>query len=415
MSISQKIKEIEISNLILWTENPRDPINESGYDDLKIITRAIQDNKKKWDLPKLIKEMGDYYDLSELPTVVPAEGKYIVYDGNRRVAILKYLQNPQWANKIEQRLFPSREPKSLKELTKVPCNICDKDTAIKNVYRKHGEKGSWGELERHYFECNFMGEPKTLFMKLDEQTKLITNNPKLNKRFVAEEVLTKSNLESIGIEISQEGIISKYKDNDLKTILEGIITAVEKEYISTRNNRGELRSALSTISPVKNLIEANKNSEKNKNTDTTITSKLTPRVSNRINEYFFGNNELSLTEGDVNNLYRDIEGLYDFYKKNVSKLSDGFPSLLRMSLRLIVETAFGKKWTTEVKDRFDKAKEKLTKDQKTTLSTQNVEKGKIVELLNIGAHNYTASRNLNQTLAMALIIGEMLKITHGKE
>ena len=89
--IKQEIKYIKVEHLNLWSENPRDPI-DGNLSDFEIINRAINDDKD-WNLQKLIIDMGSYYDLSELPTVVLKNGKFIVYDGNRRIAILKYLQN----------------------------------------------------------------------------------------------------------------------------------------------------------------------------------------------------------------------------------------------------------------------------------------------------------------------------------
>jgi len=57
--------------------------------------------------------MGSHYDFSELPTVVFKNNKYIIYDGNRRIAVLKYLQNPDWSYQIEGKLFPSSEPENM--------------------------------------------------------------------------------------------------------------------------------------------------------------------------------------------------------------------------------------------------------------------------------------------------------------
>jgi hypothetical protein len=90
--IEQKIQNIKISELNLWTENPREPIDINSTD-FDIISRAVNDQKNKWDLQGLINKMGKFYDFSELPTIVEINKKYIVYDGNRRIAVLKYLQN----------------------------------------------------------------------------------------------------------------------------------------------------------------------------------------------------------------------------------------------------------------------------------------------------------------------------------
>ena len=146
----QEIKEIEIKNLYLWSENPRDPIN-TECTDYEIIKQAIEDKNSKWNLQKMLREMGNYYDFSELPTVVKINGKCVVYDGNRRLAILKYLQNQKLYSSFGGGLFFKLEPKELRELKKIPCNICDKEIALTNIERKHINNGSWGAIERDYF------------------------------------------------------------------------------------------------------------------------------------------------------------------------------------------------------------------------------------------------------------------------
>ena len=83
-------------------------------------------------------------------------------------------------------------------------------------------------------------------------------------------------------------------------------------------------------------------------------------------------------------------------------------------MRLLCEIAFGNRWGNHLKNRFDAAKGKLTTDEKNTLHSQSVNKGKIVSLLQSGAHGYTASNNLEQTIAISLIIGILLEESHGK-
>ena len=86
--MSQEIKNIALTDLVLWTENPRDPIDPKATDQ-QVVRRAVVDAGSKWNLKKLAKEMGSYYDLSELPTVVYHGKTPIVYDGNRRIVLGK--------------------------------------------------------------------------------------------------------------------------------------------------------------------------------------------------------------------------------------------------------------------------------------------------------------------------------------
>src|SRR4051812_10156307 len=85
--MSQEIQFLKIKDLVLWSENPRDPIPTGG--DQEIADNAVVDQLSKWNLPKLAKQMGTDYDFSEIPTVVFHGGSAVVYDGNRRMVLAK--------------------------------------------------------------------------------------------------------------------------------------------------------------------------------------------------------------------------------------------------------------------------------------------------------------------------------------
>jgi len=146
------------------------------------------------------------------------------------------------------------------------------------------------------------------------------------------------------------------------------------------------------------------------------TQRKTSREKNKTQD-LFGQN-LVLKKGDTNNIYMDVLDLYEFYSKNTSKLSKNFPALIRMSLRLLIESATTK--TKGIADyvntNFENAKKQLTQDQKTTLANNSINASKgLTQLLQSGAHNYANSANFEQTVAMSIIIGSMLKITHSKK
>jgi len=179
---------------------------------------------------------------------------------------------------------------------------------------------------------------------------------------------------------------------------------------------------------VKKLIEKNKgnqsynnviiqfNNPKKEDKEAEKKQRQTKRNPKKDEELF--GRKLYLKSGDVNNLYRDISDLYQIYLNNKSALSHSFPSLIRMSLRLLCESAAKDINVTLDKylnAHFANAKKCLDQDIKTSLSNQNVTEKTIVQLLHTGAHNYQAANNLAQTYAISVILGEMLTITHGKE
>ncbi len=127
---------------------------------------------------------------------------------------------------------------------------------------------------------------------------------------------------------------------------------------------------------------------------------------------------LSLKKGDVNNLYRDIAEIHSCYLKNKSNFSDSFHSIIRMSLRLLCEAASRELGFTKIDEYIKRycsdAKKKLSQDDKTFLATHNVSENTMVQLLQIGAHDYTATRSYDQTIGVSILLGTMLSISHGK-
>lgn len=336
--IKQEIKYIKVEHLNLWSENPRDPI-DGNLSDFEIINRAINDDKK-WNLQKLIIDMGSYYDLSELPTVVLKNGKFIVYDGNRRIAILKYLQNE---NKyIEQGIqLNYKNVSELQKLTEIPCNLCDSSTALNNIERKHIDDGTWKPLERDYFLHIHRGKEKSDFLWFEEQTGLISQNLHMNQRFIKEEVLNTDNLKAIGFNFEpNKGFTSNYTEEQSKAIFNEIEKAIVLKKISTRNNRGKLLEPLFESEPklkdfvapydkTKKSYSLKKHIEPEENTTENKSPRKTP-VTKPIDVLFGGT--LELKKGKVNDLYRAIVLIYDSHNKDKTVLP-----IIGMSLRLLLE------------------------------------------------------------------------------
>lgn len=423
--MTQKIVNIEIEKLHLWSENPRDPV-DTGADDEAIISRALSNDAKKWNLAKLLQEMGSHYDFSELPTVVKIDGQYVVYDGNRRIAVLKYVQNRDLYAALGGGMFPETEPEALRNLTTIPCNVCDSDTALTNVERKHTNSGSWGQLERDYFAYKHRGKDKSLFVRLDEQTGgYIGRHKSMNQLFVKDEVLNAKNLRDVGFRISDSGELeSPYTSEQSLQLLDNIRELIEGKNISTRNNRGALKQPLLDKYPdvdIKTDADSKEleplhidppegdDGKEQKGRKTPRTKKKQPT--------FFLDNMPSLVSGEVNDIYRDILSLHDYYVQQKSALSPTFPALVRMSLRLLVESASGTDGIAKyIKDNYADAKKSLTQDQKTTLSSNSIDgEQKLIQLLQSGAHNYANSANFDQTVAMSIIIGAIISKTHQKE
>lgn len=247
----QKVKVIKISDLVLWTENPRDPINENASDQ-DVVDRALSIYPDKWSLHKLAKEMGEHYDFSELPTVVYKNNKPVVYDGNRRVALGKIKHG-----------FVSIKPSTKLNIPEIPlaipCNVCKESVAVKNIYRKHSNSGSWQPLERDIFLHKFMKEKKSDFMLFNECTELINKYVELNKVFVKDEILTKENLLRLGFKFQDEKLYSVHTSNEADAVLSNLIKKIKDKEISTRKNRGKAIEILDA--EIKELLKSNKEQE----------------------------------------------------------------------------------------------------------------------------------------------------------
>lgn len=419
--MSQEIQYIPVKELILWSENPREPLSSSASNQ-EIVNQAMLDSRQKWNLPKLAASMGDIYDMSELPTVVYRNGRPVVYDGNRRV-ILAMIH----LKLVECRNVNIETPKVPDVL---PCNVCDEETALNNVFRKHSTSGSWNMIERDAFIHYNMKRPKSVFLAIDEAVDgFISSNAELNKRFIKEEVLDDKTLQSMGIRVSNGILQSKHSHEELRSILLDILACVQSKKITTRTNRGKLLDVISDDTRTviernreldyKNVTSKKQLPDQKKHDDSPRPKPLTRRVKGESLEYFGG--KLNLKAGEVNNLYRDVYLLVQFYCKNESRLSEGFPALLRMAFRLVCETAAREVNKTSddpigryVDAYFAKAKQTLTQNEKTFLSVQNVTEKSIKQLLHTGAHNYSSSKVSAQGIAISIILGKMLVLSHGK-
>ncbi len=413
----QKVELIKLKDLVLWTENPRDPINKEATDQ-DIVEKALHQSSSKWSLKKLAHEMGAYYDFSELPTVVRHSGKPVVYDGNRRIILGKIKHGHVLLSeevKIDIPEFP----------IEIPCNVCSEEIALQNIYRKHANSGSWLPLERDVFLDRFMKKGKSTFLAIDENTGLISSNSHLNQGFVKDEIFKEEILKEMGFAVIDGKLCSKHSNKEAASIFFDLSKKVKLKEITTRNHRGKVLQVLDPAT--RTLIDQNKNKQllpisvtftpgnQSETEDQKKSIRLSKRTAAKNNSLFGG--ALYLNYGLVNDIYRDIEVLYQFYIEKKSDLATSFPCIIRMSLRLLAESAAkdaSKDMKQYLENHFDSAKKQVSQDIKTTLSVQNITKSNIVQLLHIGAHTYQSANNIDQTVAISIILGEILNISHGK-
>lgn len=419
--MSQKIEFIKVKDLVLWTENPRDPIDSSASD-LDVVKRAVSDSRKKWNLRNLANEMGTYYDLSELPIVVYKNEKPVVYDGNRRVVLAKLKLGIVTVGGFDSNSLPD-VPVDL------PCNVCSEEIALESVYRKHGSKNTWGIIERDIFANKFQHKEKSTFLMFDEGTGgFISMHPEMNQRFVRDEVLTETHLNEMGFDFLNGTLQTKHSDEEVDVLLNNLLDKIKSKEISTRGSfRGKPLSVLDIR--VQEIISSNKDkefrtyrapSQDNTSAQTEVSTTKTSRKTRIIKSTkipFFGE-KLVLKPGSVNNLYRDISALCDVIEDKNNGYSDCAFAIIRMSLRLLCETASKELKHKNFKDYIlaygAKAKKSLDQDTRTLLSNNNVLPETLTQLLQTGAHNYLSSTSVEQAKCISILLGAILKESHGR-
>jgi len=145
---------ISIKNLSLWDENARFPDKYFNKTEKKLIEYFL--SKKGFKLAELAEEVVSEFDLPQLEKLVIYElnGKNIVLEGNRRLAVYKLLDNPELTDnaKLKNKLIGLKSRIKINDNFKLECLITkDKDQGLRYIDRKHlrgNNEVSWGDNER---------------------------------------------------------------------------------------------------------------------------------------------------------------------------------------------------------------------------------------------------------------------------
>lgn len=347
---NQSIQNIPIADLHLWTENPRDPIDVNASD-ADIIRRAIENDSGNWNLDSLLNEMGERYLYNELPTVVLEGGSYVVYDGNRRVALLKCIQNQNLYQEACGKIFFSEVPGELVQQTTLPCNVCSRELALDIVERVHSSSKKWGKLQYELFLNKFRKHPKGRLMLLDEATNgLVSKTPKLNEEYVQQRLLTNTNLNDTGFSVIDGELVTSNEATFAKDILTDISHVRTKDLSSARKRPGKLKDALIELDSGKysSIQPFNPNkpitfltgpkAAKNCASDESQEVRKQPRKrpAKHIDRKLFGG-VLRPKDEKSNAVYRAIDDIFLRYSKDKVGKQYYLP-IIAFSLRLLLET-----------------------------------------------------------------------------
>jgi hypothetical protein len=414
-------KSLEITELIVNPDNYRfDPVDtkEQAFD-----LMLEEKGSEIFRLAKHILEKG--LDQARDFRVIKAKDGYLVLDGNRRITALKCLYNKS--------LIKDEKLRKKFDGLKIDTSVLPK-TVSSFVYESEAAAADWIKLD-HTGKNDGVGQDSWESSAVDRfgfkfegklspaMQALILVERENNKKFDTKKLKIStinrifSNPESrtfLGIDIKDKKInLTTSKKEAVKRIdklFEKVINEDIKvdEVYRKEKSIDFMKKLFGSKPPQNKIVVLNLKDGLGRDGRKTQRTKSLPIV-------FFGK-KLFLKNGDTNNLYRDIVDLFNFYENSKQSLSKNFCSLIRMSLRLIVESATNKKIDDYIHTNFDAAKKILSQDEKTTLSTQGVETAKkLIQLLHVGAHKYTASSNMDQTIAMSVIIGAMLSLSHSKK
>lgn len=414
-------QQIKVADIQLDQENPRfPPVNSQR----EAIDAMLSDQGDK-----VVTLALDIYQNGLNPSaklILFKSGlRFVDGDGNRRLTALKILETPSLADafpKIQKKIDAIlKRPGAVP--TEVGCVVfSDRNAARHWISINHGgaQDGrghiDWNAEQKDRFER----KPSIGLEALDLLTHkgLVTSGDK--------EQVNKSTLDRLLSYKEVKALLSISKKGDHFTF--GNVEQLKKAVL---NLRGKAVDEVYTATKGKKFIQEAVNLPASGPSATGGSASGTPGNSSNI-QFGQGNRsrriqkpglqvfggKLSLKPGHVNNLYRDVESLHDFYQAEKSRLSADFIVIFRMSLRLLAETA-AKELKKELKDyltdEFDLAKKALDQNAKTTLSNQSVSKDSIIKLFQTGAHDYHNSKNEEQALALSIILGAILTITHRKE
>ncbi len=149
-----KKSDISIKNLSLWDENARFPDKYFNKTEKELIGYFVL--KKNFKINELVEEVVKEFDLPQLEKLVVWDfnGKKIVLEGNRRLAVYKLLNNPKLTDdqKLQNKLTELKSKIKIDENFKLECLVSkNKEQGLRYIDRKHlraNNEVSWGDNER---------------------------------------------------------------------------------------------------------------------------------------------------------------------------------------------------------------------------------------------------------------------------
>lgn len=178
-----EIRKININNIVNYYENPRHAIAMNERDTLKKLFEAVG-NQYMLNLAEDIKNNG-LLGNQQLVVVYKDElKKYVVYEGNRRIAAIKLLANPSNFDFLDKVTYDKAEKISKQmndPIREVMCYVTNEEEAFFVMERLHSgeDKGrgvkAWNSREKEAFRVR-RNNKKTLAYLIDYYVKKNCDN-----------------------------------------------------------------------------------------------------------------------------------------------------------------------------------------------------------------------------------------------
>lgn len=154
-----KIQKIKIEKIINWSENPRHAIGNNEMDTLQKLFDAVG-TQYMLNLAEDIQKHGLLGNQKIVVVYSESIKKYVVYEGNRRVAAIKLLMNPEGFNFLAKATIDKakRIAKNVDIIDTIECYVTNEDEAFFIMERVHSgeDKGrgtkEWGAREKDTFQ-----------------------------------------------------------------------------------------------------------------------------------------------------------------------------------------------------------------------------------------------------------------------
>lgn len=154
--MSWPITEYSINSIYLDTKNIRQPITDTAQD---AILQDLFSNEDAFEIVKSIVQYGLFPD--EFPIVVKEKNKLVVIEGNRRLAALKALDNPERVPFFKDRIKSLKYPK----IQKIRAVLApSREKALQLIANKHTNnlRRPWQPLRQAYFYKSQIENGKTI-------------------------------------------------------------------------------------------------------------------------------------------------------------------------------------------------------------------------------------------------------------